>query len=143
MKDSPRITDFQVIKRHPGDEGANNPFRVTVADLIPIGISWKSNGIFHAIENQNGVIGVVLEDSGAIAVVEAPYHTDENRAYLVDPDGMIKKKLDSQTHFGRVSFYEILYLMNGRLAFLAATSGGDVRIEVDKDGIVVNIAESR
>jgi hypothetical protein len=143
MKNSPHVTDFQIIERHPGYDVVNNPLRFTVADLMPIGISWKSNGIFHAIENQDGVIGVLLNDLSGIAVVEAPYHTDNNRAYIVNPDGMIKMQLDSQTNFGRVSFYEVLYI-NDHLAFLAATPKGDIRIEVnDKGGIVINIAEIR
>jgi hypothetical protein len=143
MKNSEHAIDFQVVERHPGYDVKNNPLHFSVAELMPIGITWNSNGISRAIENSNGVIGLLLNDLSGIAVVEAPYHSNNNRAYIVNSDGSIRVELCSQTNFGQVSFYEILY-MKDHLVFLAATLGGDIRIEVDdKDGTLLHVTESR
>jgi hypothetical protein len=143
MKSFQIVDDFTVVERLPGYDVMNNPQRLTVAELIPIGVNWKSGGIFRSIQNQDGVIGVLLRDLSGIAIVEAPYDPSSNKAYIIDSDGKIRAHINPQINLDHLMFYDVLYT-RGTLAFLAAAANHDVRVEVnDVDGIVSRIAESR
>jgi hypothetical protein len=143
MSSFQNVSDLQAIERHPGYDAANNPQLLTVADLMPVGITWRSNGTPRIIRNQSGVDGRLLNDLSGIAVVEAPYDATGNRAYIVNADGSVRAEINSQTKFGHAIFYDVHYV-NDTLAFLAVASGRDVRIDVSEiDGTLTGITETR
>jgi hypothetical protein len=143
MKSFQIVNDFTVVERLPGYDVMNNPQRLTVAELTPIGVNWKSGGIFRSIQSQDGVIGVLLRGLSGIAIVEAPYDPSSNKAYIIDSDGKVRAHVKSQMNLGHLMFYDVLYT-RGSLVFLAAAANNDVRVEVnDVDGIVLRVAESR
>jgi hypothetical protein len=138
-----KITDLRIVERHPGYDKVNNPQRLTVSELTPVGLTWQSGGAQHAIQVQAGVSGIPLDDASGIAVVEAPYEPSGNRAYIANADGSLRAQIPAQIGAERVMFYDVIKV-NGSVAFLAAAPGRDVRIEVrEADGVVVRVTESR
>ncbi|MGH8780359.1 hypothetical protein [Paraburkholderia sp.] len=138
------VSAFQAIERHPGYDKVDNPQRFSVLDLTPVGITWQSGGATETVRSSSGIKGLCLSDLSGVAVVEAPYESAINRAYIVNADGSRRATISPQTAFGRVVFYDVLYLDNGALAFLAAAPSRDARIEVNEtDGSVIHITESR
>ncbi|AOK51282.1 hypothetical protein [Burkholderia stagnalis] len=138
-----KVTDLAFVERHPGYDTLNNPNRLTVAELMPIGLTWRSSGVQHAIHSQAGVAGRLLGDASGIAVVEAPYDLSANCAYIVNADGSMRARIPAQIGADRVAFYDVID-SGGAVAFLAATPGKDLRIEIrEADGAVVRVEESR
>jgi hypothetical protein len=119
-----KIADLRIVDRHPGYDKVNNPQRLSVAELAPVGLTWQSGGVQHA-------------------VVEGPYDPSANRAYIVNADGSLRAQIPAQIGGDRVMFYDVIEA-NGSVAFLAAAPGRDVRIEVrEADGAIVQVTESR
>ncbi|WP_421378577.1 hypothetical protein ACOCG7_30930 [Paraburkholderia sp. DD10] len=138
-----KIADLRIVDRHPGYDKVNNPQRLSVAELAPVGFTWQSGGVQHAIHSLAGVSGRLLGDASGIAVVEGPYDPSANRAYIVNADGSLRAKIPAQIGGERVMFYDVIEA-NGSVAFLAAAPGRDVRIEVrEADGAIVQVTESR
>ncbi|RQR60761.1 hypothetical protein DIE18_13695 [Burkholderia sp. Bp9125] len=134
------VTDYAIIERRPGYDAANNPLRLTVAQLTPVGVTWRADGVQHVIRNESGVIGRVLDDASGIAVVEAPFDPSANRAYLVDADGSLRRIVPAGSGTERLMFYDVVESVNATVAFLAAASGKDVRLEVrEADGTVTGL----
>ncbi|MDR6478929.1 hypothetical protein ABIE53_000347 [Burkholderia sp. OAS925] len=138
-----KISDVRIVDRYPGYDKVNNPQRLSVAELAPVGLTWQSGGVQHAIHNQAGVSGRLLGDASGIAVVEGPYDPSANRAYIVNADGSLRARIPAQIGAERVMFYDVIEA-NGSVAFLAAAPGRDVRLEVrEADGALVQVTESR
>jgi hypothetical protein len=143
MSTTAKVVDLRILERNPGYDRENNPRRLTVAELTPVELTWKSDGIHRSIRNLAGVIGRLLRDASGIAVVEAPYNPSGNRAYIANADGSFRAQIPAQIGAERVTFYDVVET-KGSVAFLAAASGRDVRIEVRQaDGVVTRVAESR
>lgn len=135
--------DLEFVERHPGYDTLNNPRRLTVAELMPIGMTWRSGGVQHAVHSQAGVTGRLLGDASGIAVVEAPYDVSANCAYIVNADGSMRARIPAQFGADRVAFYDVID-SGGAVVFLAAAPGKDLRIEIcETDGAVVRVEESR
>ncbi|WP_277431325.1 hypothetical protein [Trinickia sp. Y13] len=95
------------------------------------------------IQSAAGICGVPLADGSGIAVVEGPYDSGVNKAYLVNADGSLRAEVVWAASTGQLMFYDVLY-MGGRLTFLAATSDRDVQICVNEsDGAVQKVGEFR
>ncbi|MGZ2743106.1 hypothetical protein [Burkholderia stagnalis] len=138
------VTDYTIIERRPGCDAVNNPLRLTVAQLVPVGVTWRAAGVQHVICNESGVIGRVLDDASGIAVVEAPFDPSTNRAYLVDADGSLRGNVPGGGGVERLMFYDVVESVNGAVAFLAAACGKDVRLEVRQaDGTVTRVVNIR
>ncbi|MBN3815606.1 hypothetical protein G3N57_02860 [Paraburkholderia sp. Se-20369] len=138
------VTDFANIERRPGYDAVNNPLRLAVAELTPIGVMWQSAGVRHVVRNESGVIGRVLGDAGGVAIVEAPFEASGNRAYLVDADGSLRGNLPAVVGVERLMFYDVIESLDGAVAFLAAACGKDVRLEVrEADGVVKQVVNIR
>ncbi|WP_250479324.1 MULTISPECIES: hypothetical protein [unclassified Caballeronia] len=143
MNKTTRINDFVVTHRIPGYDVIKNPSRLSVAELVPIEISWTGDTGRQSIKREHGVDGLPLQDGTGIAVIEAPYDLDQNRAYIVNSDGSLRAIIDRATHRGRASFFDIFYV-DGTLSFFAVASDRDIRVEVDEsDGSIRRIIESR
>jgi hypothetical protein len=138
-----KIADLRIVDRHPGYDKVNNPQRLSVAELAPVGLTWQSGGVQHTIHSQAGVSGRLLGDASGIAVIEGPYDPSANRAYIVNADGSLRARFPTQIGAECVRFYDVIEA-NGSVAFLAAVPGRDVRIEVrEADGAMVQVTESR
>lgn len=143
MSNSEKAEDLRIVERNPGYDKANNPQRLSIAELMPVGLTWNSDCIQHAIHNLAGVSGRLLGDASGIAVVEAPYDLSANRAYIVNAKGRLRAQIPAQIGSEHVVFYDVMET-EGLVAFLAVASGRDIQIEVrEADGVVVRIAQSR
>ncbi|MDG0027461.1 hypothetical protein MMB74_24830 [Trinickia sp. Y13] len=143
MTKSGSVIDFHVVDRFPSYDKVNNPSRRTVAELTPLAIAWRDGGMQKHIQSAAGICGVPLADGSGIAVVEGPYDSGVNKAYLVNADGSLRAEVVWAASTGQLMFYDVLY-MGGRLTFLAATSDRDVQICVNEsDGAVQKVGEFR
>ncbi|MFC0397424.1 hypothetical protein [Paraburkholderia rhizosphaerae] len=143
MTKSGSVTDFHFIDRFPGYDKVNNPSRRTVAELTPLAIAWRDGGMQKDIQSTAGICGVPLADGSGIAVVEGPYDSSVNKAYLVNADGSLRAKVALAASIGQAMFYDVFYV-DGSLTFLAATSNRDVQIWVnERDGTVRRVSEFR
>lgn len=143
MTNFTNVTDFEFVEREPGYDKANNPLRRTVAELTPVAIVWRSDGIQRDIRTATGIGGVPLVDGSGIAIVEGPYDSMANRAYIVNADGSFRAEVSVVEAIGKVMFYDVLY-MSGTLTFLAAAPDRDVQIRVNEsDGGVLSVSEFR
>ncbi|WP_155674777.1 hypothetical protein [Burkholderia stagnalis] len=128
------VTDYAIIERRPGYDAANIPLRLTVAQLTPVGVTWRADGVQHVIRNESGVI----------AVVEAPFDSSANCAYLVDAHDSLRRNVPAGSVVERLMFYDVVESMNGAVAFLAAACGKDVWLEVRiADGAVTPVVNIR
>ncbi|PRX34372.1 hypothetical protein B0G75_102404 [Paraburkholderia sp. BL18I3N2] len=100
-----KIADLRIVDHHPGYDKVNNPLLLSVAELAPVGLTWQSGGVQHAIRSQAGVSGRLLGDASGIAVVEGPYDPSANRAYIVNADGSSRARIPAQIGAERVMFY--------------------------------------
>ncbi|PAJ84402.1 hypothetical protein [Burkholderia ubonensis] len=67
-----------------------------------------------------------------------------NRACLVDADGALRASLPAVNGAERPKFYDVIELVNGSVAFLAAACGKDVRLVVrEADGAVMRVVDIR
>jgi hypothetical protein len=138
-----KITDYALVERRPGYDKLNNPSLLNVAELTPLGATWKCNGLTVSVHNADGVGAEPLRDLSGVAVVEAPYNEFKNRAYIVNSDGSERAAIGPIAGFGRVFFYDVFYF-GSILVFVAATSNGDIKIQVnDVDGGVLSVSEFR
>ncbi|KVM76842.1 hypothetical protein [Burkholderia stagnalis] len=92
------VTDYAFIERRPGYDAANNPLRLTVAQLTPVGVTWRADGVQHVIRNESGVI----------AVVEAPFDSSANCAYLVDAHDSLRRNVSAGSVVKRLMFYDVV-----------------------------------
>lgn len=143
MTNFANVTDFEFVERDPGYDKVNNPLRRTVAELTPVAIAWRSGGIQREIRTPAGIGGVPLVDGSGIAIVEGPYDSTANRAYIVNADGSLRAEVSAVEATGKVMFYDVLY-MSGTLTFLAAAPDRDVQICANEsDGMVLSVSEFR
>jgi hypothetical protein len=137
------VADFQFVERDPGYDKVNNPLRRTVAELTPVAIAWRSGSVQRDIRSAAGIGGMPLVDGSGIAIIEGPYDSTANRAYIVNADGSLRAEVSVVEATGQVMFYDVLY-MSGTLTFLAAAPDRDVRISVnERDGSVLSVSEFR
>lgn len=143
MTNFANVTDFQFVDRDPGYDKVNNPLRRSVAELTPLAIVWRSGGVQKDIRSTTGVSGMPLADGSGIAIVERPYDSTTNRAYIVNADGPLRAQVSFTEATGQTMFYDVLY-MSGTLTFLAAAPNRDVQIRVkESDGAILSVSEFR
>jgi hypothetical protein len=143
MTTSNTLSDFQVIERIPGYDKMLNPRKLSIAELVPVGLNWKFMGAQKNISANEGIDGIPLIDGTGIAVVEAPFDPASNCAYIVNSDGTIRSRINSRSALGHAMFYDVIY-QNGQLTFLAAISNRDYQIVVrEADGYALRVTETR
>ncbi|WP_316156541.1 hypothetical protein [Cupriavidus sp. BIC8F] len=137
------VQTLSAIERRPGYDKINNPQRLSVGELLPIGISWISGGAVKTIMNSAGIDGIALRDLSGVAIIEAPYDHASNAGYIANADGSIRSRITVANDLESVMFYDVFYF-NEILCFLASTARGDFRVEVDdSSGLVLRLVESR
>lgn len=143
MTNLPNVVDFRCVERDPSYDTVNNPLRRTIAELTPVAITWGSGGVQRDIRNIAGISGVPLADGSGIAIVEGPYDSTDNRAYIANADGSPRAEVSIAEAYGQVMFYDVLYASR-ILTFLAAAPDRNVQIRVDEsDGAVLSVTEFR
>lgn len=142
MSTTEQVQDFHFVDRYPGYDRINNPLKRSVLELTPIGISWSTGAVQRSHPNTAGICAVPLADSTGIAIVEAPYDRQANKARLLNADGSTRSNIRVPDAHSTM-FYDVLY-MNGVLTFLAATANGDIQVQVDeRDGSIKAIRPFR
>ncbi|WP_143136676.1 hypothetical protein [Burkholderia ubonensis] len=116
------IAEFTIIERCPGYDVANNPLLRTIAELMPVGITWRAGGAQQVVRNGAGIAGRVLGDASGVAIVEAPYDLTANRASIVNADGSLRARLPAAIGVERMAYYDVIEV-NGSIAFLADACG--------------------
>ncbi|WP_294615879.1 hypothetical protein [uncultured Gilliamella sp.] len=131
MKD---ITDFQFVKRCSNYDNLNNPNLLSQSELLPIGIRWRFNGKQYSIKNEEGVIGVLLQDFNKLAIIEGAESNNINKAYIINATGLIiwdiKELLYKQKNIHDCRIYYLYYEKNN-LYFLLNNSSCEYRFNVD------------
>jgi hypothetical protein len=78
------IVNFTFIDEIENYDKVNNPLRLSVYKLLPIGIKWDYGGKEYKMQNGNKIIATVLKDNKHIAVIEVPKNEILNNAYIID-----------------------------------------------------------
>jgi hypothetical protein len=78
-----KITDFTFIDEMENYDKINNPLKLSVYALLPIGIKWKYCEKEYKIKNGNKIIAKLLKDNKHIAVIEIPKNRTLNDAYII------------------------------------------------------------
>jgi hypothetical protein len=84
-----KIERFSHIYSNNNYNRTENPDKLNVFELSPLGVSWYYDGQYYEIINDNRVYALLLEEETDIAVVEAPFDRVTNDAYIVDSKGKI------------------------------------------------------
>lgn len=125
--------------------------QLSVFDTLPKVVSWHYDNKIHKIDNEHKIIATLLEKENLIAIIEAPYDTVFNKAYIVDGTGkelmdissLFKKKYNSLFYNKPVIFSDIYYINKALYLFLVSNNT-DFRVEVDiNKGLVGDLIESR
>jgi hypothetical protein len=64
-----------------------NPDRLNIFELSPLGISWYYEEQYYEITNARRLYALLLQEKVEIAIVEAPFDNSNNDAYIVDAKG--------------------------------------------------------
>ena len=101
----------------------------------------------HRIEDINKLIPLVLKDSQHIAIIQAPYNKELNKAYIINGDGNIvwnlTDLLKKQKHLNQFLFSDVYYI-NNSLYFFIVISNIDYRFEFNLcTGKVGDLIESK
>lgn len=139
-----RIQNFRHIERHPGYDKVQNPKRLTVMELLPIGVAWDNKGQNFEVLKTWGVLAVPLNDFSGVAIVEGPFERGaQNRAYVMNADGSIRFEITKPTELSALVFSDVYYA-GGELCFFLSGTSGDFRLSVNEsDGTISKIDPSR
>lgn len=138
-----KVSALNYIESHPGYDKANNPKKLSVEELAPIGIDWFSGKTNKTVLSPFGIGAIALHDSSGIAIVEAPYKRDKNSAYIINSNGSLRCKIENPATLDSVMFYDAYY-DDGALCFFISAHQGDFRLEIDDaSGKILKITESR
>lgn len=130
-----------------GDVSKAKKETFTVFDTLPCAITWLYNGTNHRIEHKDKLLPLMLKDNQHIAVIQAPYSKEFNRAYIINGDGEIiwnlKDILKEKRLLDRPLFYDVYYIKDS-LYFFVVISNTDYRFEFNLyTGEIGDFIESR
>jgi hypothetical protein len=80
------INDFIYIEEIENYDKENNPLKLSVYELLPVGIKWNYNGKEYKIQNGNRITAKLLNDKKHIAIIEISNNKSGklNEAFIVD-----------------------------------------------------------
>jgi hypothetical protein len=139
-----KLHNFRHIELDPSYDKIQNPKRLTVRELLPVGASWEHNGKKYEVLKPWGVLAVPLNDSCSIAIVEGPFETGQkNHAYVMNADRSVRFKINKPSELTTSSFSDVYYV-SGELCFFLSGSSGDFRLSINEiDGTISKINPSR
>lgn len=130
-----------------GDISESGKGILTVLDTLPYVITWSYNDMNHRIEDINKLVPLVLKDSQHIAIIQAPYNKELNKAYIINGDGNVvwnlTDLLKKQKSLNQFLFSDVYYI-NNSLCFFVVISNIDYRFEFNLcTGKVGDLIESK
>lgn len=139
-----KLQKFRHIELDPSYDKTQNPKRLTVRELLPVGASWEHNGQKYEVLKPWGVLAVPLNDFCSIAIVEGPFETGQkNHAYVMNANGSVRFEIDKPRELTTSSFYDVYYVASA-LCFFLSGSSGDFRLSINEiDGTIFKISPSR
>jgi len=139
-----KLQNFRHIELDPSYDKIQNPKRLTVRELLPVGASWEHNGQKYEVLKPWGVLAVPLNDFRSIAIVEGPFETGQkNHAYVMNADGSVRFEINKPSELNTSSFSDVYYV-SSELCFFLSGSSGDFRLSINEiDGAICNINPSR
>lgn len=139
-----KLQNFRHIEVDPSYDKVQNPKRLTVRELLPIGASWEHKGKKHEVLKSSGVIAVPLTDFSGIAIVEGPFDAGpKNHAYIMNADGSVRFEIIKPSELYTSLFSDVYYVV-GELCFFLSGSSGDFRLSVNEiDGTISQVNPSR
>lgn len=139
-----KLQNFRNIELDPSYDKVQNPKRLTVRELLPIGVSWEYNGQKYEVLKPWGVLAVPSNDFLSIAIVEGPFETGpKNHAYIMNASGSVRFEINKPRELSTSSFSDVYYV-SGELFFFLSGSPGDFRLSINEiDGTISKITPSR
>lgn len=146
-----KIKKFEYKVLFNSDDNKNIEEQLSIFDTLPKVVSWHYNNKNYKIDNEHKIIAMLLEKENLIAIIEAPYDTVFNKAYIIDGTGkkvmdissLFKKEYNSLFYNKSVIFSDIYYI-NKVLYLFLVSNNTDFRVEVDiNKGFVGGLIESR
>ncbi|MFJ1468804.1 hypothetical protein [Massilia orientalis] len=139
-----KLQNFRHIELDPSYDKIQDPKRLTVRELLPVGASWEHNGQKYEVLKPWGVLAVPSNDFRSIAIVEGPFETEQkNRAYVMNADGSVRFEINKPSELTTSSFSDVYYV-SGELCFFSSGSSGDFRLSINEiDGTISKINPSR
>jgi len=139
-----KLQNFRHIELDPNYDKIQNPKRLTVRELLPVGASWEHNGQKYEVLKPWGVLAVPLNDFRSIAIVEGPFETGQkNHAYVMNADGSVSFEIKKPSELTTSSFSDVYYV-SGELCFFMSGSSGDFRLSINEiNGTISKINPSR
>lgn len=139
-----KLQNFRHIELDPSYDKIQNPKRLTVRELLPIGASWEYNGQKYEVFKPWGVLAVPLNDFRSIAIVEGSFETGQkNHAYVMNANGSVRFEINKPSELTTSAFFDVYYI-SGELCFFLSGSSGDFRLSINEiDGRISKINPNR
>jgi hypothetical protein len=137
------ISGYRELFKDQNYDRVNNPKRLSVKELRPIGVEWFVENKQFRIDLKDSARLRLLSDMSGIAVVQ--FDSDEKKggkAYIINPDGTKKFDIKLPTEYSASRFYDVYYIDDDLYFFFY--DGEDYRALVDvSTGEVKSIHISR
>jgi hypothetical protein len=110
----------------------NNPLRLSMEQLLPLGFSWTSGGKNYRVDSAQGVVSTLLKGDVGIALIMSPYNKIYNKAAILSPDAGIMWDVSyiAAKMIGDGIFSDVYYVLN-ELCFFINCNGQDFRFSFD------------
>jgi hypothetical protein len=140
-----KIDKFTKQFRDQGYDRKNNPKRLPIKELLPIGVTWFVGNKQVKITFHNYGIVCLLFDMSGIAVVEFHDSTaGKTKAYILNADGTTRFKIRPPTEMLANSHFYDVYYINKDLCFLFYVDGEDMRMAInDSNGTIISVQKTR
>jgi hypothetical protein len=137
------ISSYKEIFKDPNYDRVNNPNRLSIGELLPIGVEWFIGEKCFRIDFECSAKILLLKDKSGIAIVEVcSDKVNKNSAYVVNSDGTRRFSVQLPQKHINGQIYDVYYIQNDLFFFF--NDNDDYRVLVDEnDGRVKNIMQTR
>jgi hypothetical protein len=140
-----KLTNIIRVFKDQDYDRINNPKRLPIMELLPIGVSWDVGENKIELNFNKCAIVLPLSDQTGLAIVEFEnFSYESSHAYVVNADG--SKRFDvyhTPEIFNKSHFYDVYYIDN-KLNFFIFSNNKDYRLTVDdSDGSIIDCCKSR
>jgi hypothetical protein len=108
------ISRYKEFFKDQNYDRVNNPKRLSVKELRPIGAEWSVGNKQFRIDFKDSAILCLLSDMSGIAIVE--FDGSDGDAYIINPDGAKRFDIQLPVEYSKPRFYDVYYI-NGNLHF--------------------------
>lgn len=114
-----------------------NKDKKNIMNLLPIGVSWLLYNKQYYIENKKGIIAVLLRNKQEIALIEEPFNMQQNKATIINEDGLIKWNISNLLMVDKkiqtAIFSDVYYILDELNFFININKTDDFRFAVNSD----------